>query len=67
MGVRWVLTVPAADVIGCHIRLPVLFLGFYTSTELARLILLLKTMSSLRTILIDQGVHLARVLLSLAL
>ena len=42
--------------------LPVLFLGFYTSAELARLILLLKTMSSLRTNLIDQGVHLAQVL-----
>jgi len=41
--------------------LPVLFLGFYTTAELARLISLLKTMSSLRANLIDQGVHLAQV------
>ena len=47
--------------------LPVLFLGFYTTAELARLISLLKTMSSLRTNLIDQGVHLAQVLFSLVL
>ena len=47
--------------------LPVLFLGFYTTAELARLISLLKTMSSLRANLIDQGVHLAQVLLSLVL